>query len=189
MNDTERAPALLEQALFRLDDDVDLYLSEAPESERLVASLRIEPMRLARLKALVDTGAAWLPDVDGALVHLAADADGEGEAALVDLLCTACEERSARLDEPAWLARCEPGLLPLLRTLGWRDWPSTPAHAADPALPMVLVLDDLEYLERLRSPLAQALASRSGRADRAVALLAGLGAEREPAARASARSA
>lgn len=189
MDDTDRAPTLLEQALFRLDDDVDLYLCESPAHERLVASLRIEPIRLARLKALVGTGAAWLPDVDGALVQLAADPDAAGEAALIDLLRAACEERAARLDEPAWLARCEPGLLPLLRTLGWRDWPSAPEHAADPALPMVLVLDDLEYLRRLRSPLAEALAMRDGRADRAAALLAGLGAERGPAASASARSA
>lgn len=167
----------LDHVLYRLDDDVDLYLSEAPVSERMIASLRIEPIRVARLRTLERTGAAWLPDVDGALVHVAADADARGEAALVELLCAACEDRAARLDEPAWLARCPWTLLPLLRSLGWRDWPASADAGRGADVPVVLVLDDLAHLRRLRSPLAEALASRADRAERAASLLAALDAE------------
>lgn len=167
----------LELVLYRLDDDVDLYLSEAPASERMIASLRIEPMRVARLRTLERTGAAWLPDVDGALVHVAAESDARGTAALVELLCAACGDRAARLDEPAWLTRCPWTLVPLLRSLGWRDWPATEQAARGPDVPMVLVLDDVEQLRRIDSPLAAALSVRTCRAERAATLLAALAAE------------
>lgn len=168
------ADDVVDHVRYRLDDEVDLYLSEAGASERMIASLRIEPMRVARLRTLERTGAAWLPDVDGALVHVAADADRRGADALTELLCAACEDRGARLDEPAWLARCPWPLLPLLHALGWRDWPvaRSASHGAD--VPIVLLLDDVAHLRRQGSPLAGALSARTPRIERAEALLAAL---------------
>jgi len=164
------AAVVFECSVCRLDPDVEVYVAQAIGSERMAASLRIEPVRGASRRAIERLGAAWLPDLDGALVQFFADDDPAGHAAILALLARACAQRSQERDEAAWIGRCPTALRPTLRALGWRDWPPA-GEAAVPSDPMVLLLDDPALLVASSSPLAHALTGRPPRPERAAEIL------------------
>jgi hypothetical protein len=164
------APVPLECHGYRVDAGVELYVAQPYGTERLVASLRIEPVRTASRHSIERLGAAWLPDLDGALVLFSADDDPRGHAALVELLELACRHRGHEPDEAAWIGRCPRALLPGLLAQGWREWPDTGGEPAD-AVPVTLLLDDHPHLADLGSPLADALAGRAPRPDRIAEIL------------------
>jgi hypothetical protein len=148
---------------YRVDGDVELHVAHLADSERMVASLRLEPVATAPLRTLRHIGARVLPGADGAYVHLAADPDEVGAAGLAAVVASAMIARRHEADDAFWIAACPAALLHVVLAHGWRALSIGPADPARTS-PVALLLDDRERFARLRSPLACATAqARPGR--------------------------
>jgi hypothetical protein len=139
----------------RLDDGVEHYVAHLHDTERIVASLRIEPVRTAPVRRMREVGAPALPDDAGAYLHACADDDEAGAFALRLLMSAALAVRRRDAGDAFWLAGFEQPLDETARGLGWRDLHGAPRDARG-RVPMVMLLDDAERLERIGSPLASA---------------------------------
>lgn len=139
---------------YRLDGDVEHYVAQSNGEERIVATLRLEPVRTAPLRTLARIGASVLPDAAGAYVSMSADPDPTGRAGLELATLTALASRRHACDDTFWLAACPPALSQAAHALGWRALP----HAADAPVPrgepVVLLVDDVGHFEAIGSPLA-----------------------------------
>lgn len=159
---------------YRVDGDAELFVAHLADSERMVASLRLEPVSTAPLSTLRRLGARVLPDPEGAYAYLAADPDAIGLAGLAAVTTAAFHARRCEAGDGFWLAACPDGLLPALVGQGWRPLPSGDARSAGPTA-VVLLFDDTERFARLGSPLARVAAP--ARAARLGAFLEAFGLE------------
>lgn len=138
----------------RLDGGVEHHVAQLHGGERIVATLGLHPVRTAPLRTLSRIGAATLPDTEGAYATMSADADASGEAGLTLATLAALALRRREADDLFWLAACPAPLVPDAIALGWRPVPRSADETACADTPLVLLVDDLEHLEAVGSPLA-----------------------------------
>jgi hypothetical protein len=139
---------------YRLEGGVEHYVAHSHGEERIVATLRLEPVRTAPLRTLARIGASVLPDADGAYVSMTADSDPTGLAGLALATAAALASRRQACDDAFWLAACPPALEPAALELGWRALPSARDEPAARGAPVVLLVDDVGHFEAIGSPLA-----------------------------------
>ena len=144
----------LDATRYRLDGGVEHHVAQLVGEERIVATLRIDPARAVPLRELKRLGARTLPDADGARVGLSADDDAAGRTGFALLVATALHARRAAEDDAWWLAACPPALVETALALGWERVPGAD-DAGDGTVALALVLDDVERLAAIGSPLAR----------------------------------
>jgi hypothetical protein len=156
MSDT--APAVTDARidLFRdrLDGGVEHHVAQLHGDERIVATLRLEPVLAAPLRTLAQIGAPVLPDTEGAFVTLSAEGDAAGHAGLTLATLGALASRRRDADDAFWLAGCPDALVQAAIELGWRALPRAPGTPPSSGTPLVLLVDDVAHLEAIDSPLA-----------------------------------
>ncbi len=138
----------------RLDGGVEHHVAQLHDAERIVASLRLEPVRTAPLRTLARIGASVLPQAEGAYASMAGDPDPAGRAGLVLATMAALANRRREADDAFWLAACPVALVPTAVGLGWRPLPNVNDPSVREAVPVVLVVDDAEHFAAIGSPLA-----------------------------------
>lgn len=138
----------------RLDAGVEHHVAQLHGDERIVATLRLEPVRTAPLRTLSRIGVAVLPEAEGAYATIAADPDEAGRAGFELVTLSALATRRPDSDDTFWLAACPAGLGPLATSLGWRLLARLADAPADAPQPAVLLLDDVAYFALIGSPLA-----------------------------------
>jgi hypothetical protein len=67
----------------RLDAAVELHVAQLHSDERIVATLRLDPVRSAPLGTMARIGVSVLPQAEGAYATLVAEADATGRVGLV----------------------------------------------------------------------------------------------------------
>jgi len=142
---------------YLMDDGVEHHVAQLEGAERIVATLRLEPVRTAPLAMLRRIGVTTLPDADGAYVMCSADSDDAGLQGFALLTAAALERRRREADDGFWLAACPLALIDAALALGWRRVPAavTTATRVDAdTVPLVLLVDDTAHFARLGSPLA-----------------------------------
>jgi hypothetical protein len=130
-------------------------VAQVADSEAIVASMRLQPVREAPLAMLRRLGVGEVPSTDGSWAQFSAQPDGVGRTALVELTVSAFASRPRDPSEAFWLASCPEALLPTALAIGWRALGDTGAEGG--RTPIVLLLDDAEHLRRIGSPLADVL--------------------------------
>jgi hypothetical protein len=175
--DEASGPPVLDCYRDVLDGGAEHYVAQLSGTERIVATLRIEPARGVPLSALRRAGVPAVPDDAGAVVRLAADVGDEGTAGLARVSGEALLARRLEADDGFWLTACPESLAPIAEALGWRFL--SPAASGRPVSgatrPMVLLLDDVARFEQLGSPLAAAAREGVPSAARLELLLDALG--------------
>jgi len=157
------APAL-DCFRYGMDRGVEHFVGQLADDGRIVATLRLEPVATAPLGMMRHVGAAALPSPDGAYATLASDPDALGTECLAMVTAAALSTRRGERSEAFWLAGVPDTMLEAARAQGWRA--VAPAHpqATAGVTPMVLLLDDIVHLERIGSPLAEAVMALRPRA-------------------------
>jgi hypothetical protein len=138
----------------RLEAGVEHHVAQIHGDERIVATLRLDPVRSAPLRTMARIGVSVLPEAEGAYATLVAEADAAGHAGLELATLAALAARRRDADDTFWLAACPAALVQRATALGWRLLPRAADAPAQQAVPAVLLLDDVEYFSLICSPLA-----------------------------------
>jgi hypothetical protein len=155
------APAL-DCFRYGMDRGIEHFVGPLADDGRIVATLRLEPVASAPLGMMRRVGAAALPSPDGAYATLASDPDALGVECLAMVTAAALSTRRGERNEAFWLAGMPDTLLAAAHAQGWRA--VAPEQATASVTPMVLLLDDVVHLERIGSPLAEAVTALRPRA-------------------------
>lgn len=161
MTDRPAAPSggaielLLDCFRYTLDDGVEQFVAQEADGDAILASMRLQPVREAPLAMLRRLGVEQVPSTDGSWAQFAAQPQDAGQAALVELTVSALASRPRDPSEAFWLAACPDALLPTVLAIGWRTLADAGSEAGRTAV--VLLLDDVEHLRRIGSPLADVL--------------------------------
>jgi hypothetical protein len=147
---------------YRIDPDIDHFVAQIADGERIVASLRLEPMRSAPIHTLHRVGAITLPRTDGAYAHLDAEAGASGDAGLAMATAAAWLIRHEGADDAFWLTGCPNALVGRALALGWRAVPAQHSVAVPGRTTLVLLLDDRAHFTAIGSPLAAMSSAQMG---------------------------
>jgi len=159
---TDAADPPLDCFRYRVDTDVEHFVAQIADGDRIVASLRLEPVISAPVRTLRSVGATTLPRTDGAYAGLAAEDGASGAAGLAAVTAAAWTARRQDADEAFWLAGCPNVLLSRALALGWRALPAQHAIADPTRTTLVLLLDDRAHFAAIGSPLAAMAATPVG---------------------------
>jgi hypothetical protein len=151
---SDASPPRIDVFRDRLDAGVEHHVAQLHGEERIVATLRLEPVRSAPLRTMARIGVSVLPEAEGAYATLVAEADAAGRAGLELATLAALAARRRDADDTFWLAACPAALAPVATALGWRLLPRAADAPAQQAAPAVLLLDDVAYFSLIGSPLA-----------------------------------
>jgi hypothetical protein len=160
--ETDAVTLPLDCFCYRVDPDVEQFVAQVADGERIVASLRLEPMISAPIRTLRSVGATTLPRTDGAYANLDAEDGGSGTAGLALVTAAAWTARRRDADEAFWLAGCPNALLGRALALGWRAIPAQHAIHDPDRTTLVLLLDDRAHFVAIGSPLADVAATPVG---------------------------
>jgi hypothetical protein len=150
------APAL-DCFRYGMDRGVEHFVGQLADDGTIVATLRLEPVATAAIGTMRRIGAAALPSPDGAYASLAADPGALGAESLAMVTAAALSTRRGERSEAFWLAGVPDALREAAGVQGWRELTTVHPQAPAGVTPMVLLLDDIGHLERIGSPLADAV--------------------------------